>query len=134
MAFFHQLVREGLDAGVIAGRVLIWDGQFIRSNCGNNASKETGKYTDPDAGYGRHVGKKLGVGYQPGILYDYGGPARRLPVHFTMFPGNRNDNPAFRATVREFMGLDLGRTYKAILGDTGAYSTGSLRYCSGLGL
>ncbi|HMF32596.1 MAG TPA: transposase [Candidatus Lokiarchaeia archaeon] len=130
MDYFHQLVREGLDAGIIAGRVLIWDGQFIRSNSRNNARKDTGIYTDPDAGYARHIGKKLGVGYQPGILYDYSGPARRLPVHFTMFPGNRNDNPAFRETVAEFVGLGIGMKYKAILSDAGAYSEKSLHFCT----
>ncbi len=131
--FFHQLVREGLNLGVIVPRVLIWDGQFIRSNSNNNKDKETGTYTDPDAGFARHIGKRLGVGYQPGILYAYCGPERRLAVHFTMFPGNRNDNPAFRKTVGEFMDLKIG-SWMATISDTGAYSLKSLDFCAGRGL
>ncbi len=133
MDFFHQLVREGLALGVIVSRVLIWDGQFIRSNCNNNANKAKGAYNDPDAGFARHVGKRLGVGYQPGILYAYCGPDRRLPVHFTNFPGNRNDNPALRTTVEEFLALKVG-TWKALLSDAGAGSLKTLKFCAARGL
>ncbi len=131
--FFHQLVREGLALGVIVSRVLIWDGQFIRSNCNNNVNKAKGTYNDPDAGFARHIGKRLGVGYQPGILYAYCGPARRLPVHFMNFPGNRNDNPAFRATVGEFLDLKIGE-WKAVLSDAGAGSLKSLKFCAARGV
>jgi len=58
------------------------------------------------------VGKKLGVGYALGILYSFNGYGRRFPVHFTMFPANRNDNPAFRATLGEFLPLKVGNVMK----------------------
>jgi hypothetical protein len=131
--FFHKLVGEGLALRVLVDRILIWDGQFIRSNCNNNHNLDTGAYNDPDAGFARHIGKRLGVGYQPGILYGYCGPARRLAVHFTMFAGNRNDNPAFRATLGEFLDLKLG-TWKAVVSDTGAYSQESLDFCGARGV
>ncbi|GAI63625.1 unnamed protein product [marine sediment metagenome] len=67
--FFQLLVKECVDCGIIVPRILIWDGQFIRSNCNNNKKKGQSKYNDPDAGYCRHNGIKKGVGYDPGILY-----------------------------------------------------------------
>lgn len=133
VGFLHQLVGEGIELGVIVPRILIWDGQFIRSNSNNNRNPNTGKYTDEEAGFSRHVGKRLGVGYDPGILYGYCGPDRRLPVHFEMFPGNRNDKPAFRATVDAFLKLGIG-SWKLVIADTGAYCQESLEFCARRGI
>jgi hypothetical protein len=133
VAYFHQLVAEGLALRVIKDCVLIWDGTFIRSNSNNNKNPQTGAYSDPDAGFARHIGKRLGVGYQPGLLYGYNKYTRRLPVHFKMFPGNRNDNPAFRATLGEFLPLELGN-WKLGIVDTGAFSIKSLEFCSNRGI
>ena len=128
MDFFHALVRECIELGIIDPRVLIWDGHFVRSNSNNNKPDGSNSYSDPDAGYCRHLGVKKGVGYDPGFLYAYCGAGRVLPVHFTMFPGNRNDNPAFRATLGEFLDLGIGN-WIFCLSDTGAYSKASLEYC-----
>ena len=49
--FFQLLVKECVDCGIIIPRILIWDGQFIRSNFNNNKKKGQSKYTDPDADY-----------------------------------------------------------------------------------
>jgi len=49
--------------------ILIWDGQFIRSNCKNNKEKGHSKYADRDASYFRYNGIKKEVGYDPGIPY-----------------------------------------------------------------
>ncbi len=133
VAYFHQLVAEGIALRVIKDCVLIWDGTFIRSNSNNNKNPRTGRYSDADAGFTRHIGKRLGVGYQPGLLYGYNKYTRRLPVHFKMFAGNRNDNPAFRATLGEFLPLELGRWKLAIV-DTGAFSLKSLEYCGNRGI
>ncbi len=133
VAYFHQLVAEGIALRVIKDCVLIWDGTFIRSNSNNNKNPRTGRYSDADAGFARHIGKRLGVGYQPGLLYGYNKYTRRLPVHFKMFAGNRNDNPAFRATLGEFLPLELGRWKLAIV-DTGAFSLKSLEYCGNRGI
>ena len=99
--FFQLLVKECVDCGIIVPRILIWDGQFIRSNCNNNKEKKSPVYNDPDAGYCRHNGVKKGVGYDPGILYAHCFN-RWFPVYFKMFPGNRNDIRAFRETMKEF--------------------------------
>jgi hypothetical protein len=130
--YFLQLVQEALLLKIIQPRILIWDGQFIRSNCENNKKKTTQQFADSDAGYYRHTGKKMGVGYVPGILYAYCGD-RAIPIYFKMFPGNRNDNPAFRATILEFLNLKIG-TWGIVIVDAGAYSEENLQFCQSLGL
>jgi hypothetical protein len=130
--FFLQLVREAITLRVINPRVLIWDGQFIRASSNNNINKEKGTYNDPDAGYYRHIGKKLGVGYMPGILYAYCGD-RCLPIYFKMSTGSVNYNPAFRATLVEFLDLKIGQ-WALVIVDAGAYSEASLKLCFSLGL
>jgi len=118
--FFQLLVNECIEYGIIIPRILIWDGQFIRSNCKNNKDKGKPTYNDPDAGYCRHNGTKKGVGYDPGILYVYCFN-RWFPVYFKMFPGNRNDIPAFRETVGEFL-ANTKYNWSIIIADSGAYS------------
>jgi hypothetical protein len=46
-----------------------------------------------------------------------------------MFPGNRNDNPAFRETLGEFLDLQIGN-WKLVIGDAGAFSAASLGFCT----
>ena len=58
--FFRLLVQECIELKIIIPRILIWDGQFLRSNCKNNKEKYKEAYNDPDAGYCRHNGKKKG--------------------------------------------------------------------------
>lgn len=132
MDFFHSLVAEALELGIIKSRILLGDGQFIRSNCNNNfkdtAAKKRKQYNDPDAGYCRHNGVRKGVGYDPWCLYAFMGFDRIIPVHFKMFPGNRNDNPAFRETFKEFLQLDIGE-WDLIISDSGPYSKESLELC-----
>ncbi len=117
--FFQLLVKECVECGIIIPRILIWDGQFIRSNCKNN--KEEGKetYNDPDAGYCRHIGQKKGVGYDPGILYAFCFN-RWFPVYFKMFPGNRNDTVAYRETLDQFLTI-TDYQWMIAIADTGPY-------------
>ena len=135
--YFLQLVKEAISLGIIQPRILIGDGQFIRSNSNNNFKDETAKkakkYNDPDAGYCRHNGVKKGVGYDPWCLYAYMGSDRVLPVYFKMYAGNRNDNPAFRETLNEFLKLQIG-TWDMVIADSGAYSKESLEYSLKLGI
>jgi len=133
VAYFHELVRECLELGVIKNRVLILDGQFIHSNCNDNKNKEKGAYNDPDAGYCRHNGVKKGVGYDYAVVYAYCGWDRVLPVHFKTYPGNRNDNPAFRETLAEFISLKIGK-WIVVLIDTGGYSEKTNKLSERLGL
>lgn len=124
--FFRLLVKECIELGIIVPRILIWDGQFIRSNCNNNKNEETDEYNDPDAGYCRHNGKKKGVGYDPGILYAYCRD-RWFPIYFKMFPGNRSDHEAFKKTVDGFL-AQTKEEWQLIISDTGPYSLNNLQH------
>ncbi|MHA1618216.1 MAG: transposase [Promethearchaeota archaeon] len=139
MKFFHSLVQEATEIGAIDPRILLWDGQFVRTNCNNNykdkASKQAKRYNDPDAGYNRHNGVKKGVGYEVSNLYCYCGSWERvLPVYFEMVPGNRNENPVVRKTLRNFRKLSIGKDWMFVIMDTGGYSKKTLEYCMNLGL
>jgi Transposase DDE domain len=134
MEFYYALVQEAIDLGIIDPRILLWDGQFVRSNCNNNFKDEDAKkakrYNDPDAGYCRHNGVKKGVGYEASNLYAYCGSWDRiLPVYFEMVAGNRNENPVFRETLGHFLTLDIGKGWRFIILDTGGYSQSSLNFC-----
>lgn len=118
--FFRLLVRECIDLKIIVPRILIWDGQFLRSNCKNNKEENKEVYNDPDAGYCRHNGKKMGVGYDPGILYSYCRD-RWFPIYFKMFPGNRSDQEAFKETFHAFLSETLEEWLLAI-SDSGSYA------------
>jgi len=118
--FFQLLVKECIDCGIIIPRILIWDGQFIRSNCNNNKKKGHASYTDLDAGYCRHNGIKKGVGYDPGILYAHCFN-RWFPIHFKMFAGNRNDILAFKETMEDFFS-QTEYEWQVLIADSGPYS------------
>ncbi len=130
--FFQLLVKDGFKLGIIVPRMLIWDGQFIRSNCNNNKNKDKDRYNDPDAGYCRHNGTKKGVGYDPGILYAYCYD-RWFPIYFTMFPGNRNDTRAYRETLSAFL-KDTKKKWMISIADSGAYSLKNMEYTRNNGL
>jgi hypothetical protein len=118
--FFQLLVKECVDCGIIVPRILIWDGQFIRSNCNNSKEKDSSKYNDPEAGFCQHNGVKKGVGYDPGILYAHCFN-RWFPIYFKMFAGNRNDIFAFRETTEEFF-TRTNYEWDVLIADSGPYS------------
>lgn len=127
--WYYMLVEEAIELEIIVPRVLLWDTQFIRSNCSNNKTGGRPDYNDPDAGYGRHQGRKDGVGYRISNLYAYCGSwERTYPVHFEIVPANRNENPVFRETLSKFLARDVG-TWKLVIADTGAYSKQNLDFC-----
>ena len=123
--FFQLLVQECVDHGIIVPRILIWDGQFIRSNCNNNKGKKSRVYNDPDAGYCRHNGIKKGVGYDPGILYAHCFN-RWFPIYFKMFAGNRNDILAFRETMHGFF-QTTEYDWQILVADSGPYSLQNMK-------
>ncbi len=129
--FFQLLVKECFKLGIILPRILIWDGQFIRSNC-NNKNKDKDIYNDLDAGYCRHKGPKNGVGYDPGILYAscYD---MWFPIYFKMFLGNRNDTRAYRETLSAFL-EDTKQKWMISIADSGAYSLKNMEYTRNKGL
>jgi hypothetical protein len=133
-SFYKKLVGEAIDLKIIVPRILLWDTQFVRSNSNNNKNKQTNTYNDPDAGYGRHNGRKLGVGYSVSSLYAYCGSWNRaFPVHFEVFPANKSDNPIFRETLSNYL-VQGGDGCKVIVADTGAYSKRNLDFCMGRGI
>lgn len=133
-AFYQALVHEAIDLKIIIPRIILWDTQFLRSNSNNNKNKQTNAYSDPDAGYGRHHGKKLGVGYSISSLYAYCGSWNRsFPVHFDAFPANKSDNPIFRETLSNYLARGVDEC-KVIVADTGAYSKRNLDFCMGRGI
>lgn len=130
--YFQLLVKECVDCGIIVPRVLIWDGQFIRSNCNNNKNAGKAVYNDPDAGYCHHNATKKGVGYDPGILYAHCFN-RWMPIYFTMFPGNRNDTVAFRKTLDQFFTVSEF-DWQLVIADSGAYSLKNMNYVQSMGM
>ena len=130
--FFQLLVRECVELGIIIPRILIWDGQFIRSNCNNNKEKGNLFYNDPDAGYCRHNGVKKGVGYDPGILYAHCFN-RWFPIYFKMFAGNRNDILAFRETMTGFF-QTTKYEWQIVIADSGPYSLQNMKNMQHRGL
>lgn len=132
--FFQGLVQDAIELRIIDPRILLWDGQFIRSNCNNNFKDKNAKklkqYNDPDAGYGRHLGVKKGVGYEASNLFAYSGSWNRtLPVYFEMVSANSNENPVFRQTLRDFRQTTNGKIWKMVILDSGGYSDESLKFC-----
>ncbi len=126
MNYFNILVKEAISLRIIVTKILVFDGQFVHSNCNDNKNKTTGQYNDPEAEYYRHTGKKLGVGcFYWSICAYCGSWSRSLPVHFNTFPGNKNDKPASRKTFLDFKKKKIGK-WKMILGDTGTYCKRSL--------
>jgi len=130
--FFQLLVKECVDCGIIVPRILIWDGQFIRSNCNNNKEENSPFYNDPDAGYCRHNGIKKGVGYDPGILYAHCFN-RWFPIYFKMFAGNRNDILAFRKTMEGFFQTTKYQ-WQIVIADSGPYSLQNMKNMQHQGL
>jgi hypothetical protein len=134
LAFYRELVDEAIDLKIIVPRVLLWDTQFVHSNSNNNKLARTNAYSDPDAGYGRHNGKKLGVGYSISNLYAYCGSWNRtFPLYFNAFPANKNDNPVFRETMSSYL-RQTPYKWIAVVGDTGAYSKRNLDFCMDRGI
>ena len=123
--FFQLLVKKCVDCGIIVPRILIWDGQFIRSNCNNNKEKGNPAYSDPEAGYCRHNSIKRGVGYDPGILYAHCFN-RWFPIYFKMFAGNRNDILAFRETMDDF-NQTTEYEWEILIADSGPYSLQNMK-------
>lgn len=61
--FFQMLVQDAIDLGIIEPRILLWDGQFLRSDCNNNYKNEKAKkakqYNDQEAGYIGTMARKM---------------------------------------------------------------------------
>ena len=129
---FFDLLGELIEARVVRFRIMMWDCQFVHSNTSDYKNKNTGKYTDPDAGVGRHNNKYLGVGYMCSTLYAYSGRVI-VPVYCTLFPANMSDKTIFAKTMTEYFASGLPHP-KLLLGDSGAYSLANLELLAKQGI
>ncbi|MEX2756851.1 MAG: hypothetical protein Q6365_015720 [Candidatus Sigynarchaeota archaeon] len=120
MRFFYQLLQESVTYRLVDFKVLMIDGTFIHANCSNSANQATGKYSDPDAGYRRHRGKRFGAGYLADCVSSHQG-TYALPVHFRVYPGHVNEAGIFSATYKSIP-LWIKGGCKILLGDKGKYS------------
>lgn len=124
--FFDEILQQCIDLGLVNFDIIIWDGQFIRANCSNQKDKTTGKYTDPDAGYYRHNGKKLGVGYVASTFYAFCG-SYLVPVYCEIVPGNQNDSITFSEGFKRYLSLGHPKP-KVVLADAGPYAIATLKW------
>lgn len=124
--FLWGLVQETFNRKIVTCRILIWDCQFLHSNSSDYKDRQTGNYTDRDAGLGRHNNKFLGVGYMISTLYAYCKDVI-VPVFCMVFPANLNDHTIFYDTMAYYFERQLPRPV-IVLADAGAYSLKNLRY------
>lgn len=125
-AFFDEILEQCVDLGLVNFDIIIWDGQFIRANCSNQKDKTTGKYTDPEAGYYRHDGKKLGVGYVASTYYAFCG-SYLVPVYCEIVPGNQNDVVTFSEGFKRYLSLGHPKP-KVVIADAGPYAIATLQW------
>ncbi len=102
--YAERLKQECRDLNLIGDRIWIWDRRFFECNCNGIKDKETGKLSDPDAGYYvKKTGKYsvlTGTGYTDTGFVDR---SWSLPVYWDAVGANKNDNTIFKNTVIEGM-------------------------------
>lgn len=121
--YFLGLVQECLTLRLIDGKIIIWDGRFLESDCAKNENKRLQRLADREAGKYKHIGKYFGVGY---IDSSFICAKHNLTLFYESFPANRNHNPLFRQTFQELGAQPFPRA-KILIADAGAYSKASLR-------
>jgi hypothetical protein len=125
VTFHRQLIDDLVEFGLINFNIIIWDGQFIRANCSNHINKETGMYTDVDAGFYNHDGKKLGVGYVASTFYAFCGHYL-IPLHCEIVPASQNDCVSLAVGFHHFLTLGFPIP-KVLIADAGPYSIENLQ-------
>lgn len=94
------LKQECRDLNLIRDMLWIWDRRFFECNCSGIKNKQTGKFSDPDAGhYVKKTGKYsvlTGTGYTDTGFVDH---LWGLPVYWGAVGANKNDNTIFKETV-----------------------------------
>ncbi len=124
--FFFELLEETFEFKIVKNRILIWDAQFVHSNSSDHFNKEKGSYNDPDAGFCKHQGKSLGVGYKVSTIYAYCGN-RSVPIYCELFPGNKDEYSVFKETFKHLFELGFEKPL-IILADAGPYSIEILQW------
>ena len=102
--YADQLIQECRALNLIGDKICIWDRRFFECNCNGVNRKETGKFSDHDAGhYVKRTGKYsvlTGTGYTDTCFVDR---SWGLPVYWDAISVNKNDNTIFQNTVNEGM-------------------------------
>ena len=119
------LIQECRDLKLIGGKIAIWDRRFFECNSNGMKFKETGMFSDPDAGhYVKKTGKYSvlsGTGYTDTCIVD---DWWMLPIYWDAVSANKNDNTVFRSTVDDFLSsIDVKPIF--LIGDAGPDSHGS---------
>jgi hypothetical protein len=98
------LIQECRDLKLIGGKIAIWDRRFFECNSNGMKFKETGMFSDPDAGhYVKKTGKYSvlsGTGYTDSCIVD---DWWMLPIYWDAVSANKNDNTIFRSTADDFL-------------------------------
>ena len=132
--YANQLKQECRDFNLIGDDIWIWDRRFFECNCNGIKLKETGKFSDPDAG---HYVKKTGdYSVLTGTGYTDTGFVDRswgLPIYWDAVGANKNDNTIFKNTVIEGMKNSEKRP-AFILSDAGPDSHESNKLVLGYGI
>lgn len=132
--YANQLKQECRDFNLIGDDIWIWDRRFFECNCNGIKLKETGKFSDPDAG---HYVKKTGdYSVLTGTGYTDTGFVDRswgLPTYWDAVGANKNDNTIFKNTVIEGMKSSEKRP-AFILSDAGPDSHESNKLVLGYGI
>jgi len=98
------LIQECRDLKLIGGKIAIWDRRFFECNSNGMKIKETGMFSDPDAGhYVKKTGKYsvlAGTGYTDTCIVD---DWWMIPVYWDAVSANKNDNTIFISTAEDYL-------------------------------
>ena len=113
------LIQECRDLKLIGGKIAIWDRRFFECNSNGMKFKETGMFSDPDAGhYVKKTGKYSvlsGTGYTDSCIVD---DWWMLPIYWDAVSANKNDNTIFISTANDFLSsIDTKPIF--LIGDAG---------------
>jgi len=113
------LIQECRDLKLIGGKIAIWDRRFFECNSNGIKNKDSGMFSDPDAGhYVKKTGQYsvlAGTGYTDTCIVD---DWWMLPVYWDAVSANKNDNTIFKSTAKDYLS---STTIKPIffIGDAG---------------
>lgn len=95
--FFHQLVQEARNLGLIKDQIHIWDGQFHETWIKKDIPRKQGLPQFFGGTY-NHGGNKVGIGIYQSTIMDWNGYCT-IPIYTSIVPANRNENPVMRETI-----------------------------------
>ena len=124
--YFFARLEELETLRLVTYKILLWDNQFVHCNASDYKDKETGTYSDPEAGLCVHENKFLGVGYKVSTVYAYC-RERVVPVFAATFPGNQADCDRFHLTFEAYFRSGLPIPI-VVISDSGGYSEANLEY------